>query len=163
MVGYTNRCLSRRLRRRDAVSLSQRQPSVAQTAFLPPISGGQELGFNFLKMPRCHRTSSGSIGSDMTRDNDLFEVKTASADHRLPCQSASSLYATASCTPLPNRSRVRSQSACPYLTIHPQGEQRIVRAQPSASIVAFLPSLVFLRLDPAIISLNIDERNQWLS
>ena len=128
-----------------------------------PIPGLRWSGTGVSFPGDVHRTSSGSIGSDMTRDNDLFEVKTASADHRLPCQSASSLYATTSCTPLPNRSRVRSQSVRPYLTIHPQGEQRIVRAQPSASIVAFLPSLAFLRLDPAIISLNIDERNQWLS
>lgn len=167
-VRYATRCLSRHPRRRDVVTLSQRQPAVAQTTLLPSAShhdpDDQELGFNFPKTPRCPRTSSGSIGSDMTRDNDLcFEVTTASADHRLPCQSASSLYATTSHTPLPNLSRTRSQSVYPYLTIHPEGEQRTEYAQLPISIVVFLLSLAFLRLEPAIISLNIDEHNQWLS
>lgn len=167
-VGYTTRCLSRRPRRRDVVILSQREPAVAQTAFLPSVPhhspDGQELGFNFLKTFRCPRTSSGSIGSDMTRDNDLrFEVATASADHRLPCLSAPSLYATASRTPLPSLSCTRSQSVHPYLTIRPEGEQRTVYAQFPISTVVFLPSLAFLRFEPAIISLNIDGHNQWLS
>lgn len=81
-------------------------------------------------------------------------------DHRFPCQPACRFYATPFVCATP---KSVTHSGNPYLTIHPEEEQRKACAQLSVSAVAFLSSFVFLRLEPAIISLAIGERTQWLS
>jgi len=81
-------------------------------------------------------------------------------DCRFPCQSASLFYATPFVCATPQSI---THSGHPYLTIHPEEEQRKVCAQLSVSTVAFLSSFVFLRLEPAIISLAIGGHTQWLS
>jgi len=160
------------LGRRDVVISPQRLVSVAQTVLLPSIhvtiQMGGNRGFHFLQACRCPRISSGSMGADRTQDSghlfrDSRYQPTVGGDHRLPCQLASSLYATHSCAPLPNRSRTYSQSVHPYPTIYPQEAQRKVCVQLSAPLVAFPSPFAFLRLEPAIISLDIGEYTQWLS
>lgn len=51
----------------------------------------------------------------------------------------------------------------PNPTICPEGEQRKISVQLYVSVVVFFSCLAFLRFEPAIISLNIEGWDQWLS
>ena len=141
---------------------------MAQTAVIGlPITSRSTRGFHFLRVSRYHAAPSGSIiAGDRSKIRGDNTQHPSQADYRHP--GGRSPRSPVTIQPLRHVCATSATDIRLFLvspsdpTIYPEEEQEKISVQLSASAVAFLSPFVFLRFEPAIISLNVDRWDQWL-